>query len=159
MSASFSPSNTLPLIATKENANGSAVILISENTGGVIQSISVQNTADWLTFEVIGNTVNIQTAFADSPFPYRVHSVDSTPNSYTVDSIENVPCDQYVYHYERLTSGILSHEITIVCQGLEVDGVRPVRVPFSTSYRYIIEIYADYSIGKNALEELIKCQQ
>lgn len=161
MGASFTPVGPLPIIATMEDEDATGIITVSENSGGSIDHISIgMDIPDWLTVTIAGSSVELKTHFVDSPFPYAVHSVEQdTSNTHTENSIFDVPCDQFTYKYERLSPGTIFFNVIVNVAGQERPDQGAMMQPFTASGQFVIEIYANYSIGKNALEELIKCQQ
>ncbi len=160
MGASFTPDNILPIIATLEDQDANEVITISVPDGSV-DSISIGVTIPgWLTVSTGSASVSLKTHFIDSPFTYAVHSVEQdTETKHTDNSLLDVPCDQFTYRYERLSHGTLFFDLPVTVRGKEKDESSGAMIPFVSTKNYVIEVYANYSIGKNLLEDLIKCQQ
>ena len=159
MPANFSPDNLLPVIDVTESERGNAVISVSESSGGYIQSVTFDAVIpSWLSVSVSTSSVTLVTEFNESPFPYAVHSVEPDSNvTHTLNDIAQVPCEHRSFNYERLSPGTIYYYFTISAVGKEKNS-SGILSSFAASQSYVIEIYANYSIGKNALERLIKCQ-
>lgn len=144
------------LIQMLEDEHGVGTVTV-ETTGQVL-SIEATNPPTWLHIVANGNSLECTAILTDSPFSYRVESVDNEYQSHSTNRFLDVPCDQRTYAYTRLDSGILTYSLSLIAQVREVDEVSGLNVINTYSHTVMIEIRANYSIGKTALLGVLQCQ-
>lgn len=109
---------------------------------------------DWLQVSSIAPTLSLTAKLNDSPFHYAVHSVNPI---ISVNDFDQLLCGQNVWLYERLDSGI--KDVMIAAQAtVKTNSQIAGAVTNKVTSDFVIRVRANYSIGRDRLKEIVKCQ-